>query len=90
MNPYIVDIERQLLNTTQPQPFFRHLRLANQSYTRHFKDAASYAWKAFKSSFYFICHAIWPDAFEHAGSDTIISLSNEILEKYRLISQSQN
>ena len=62
--------------------FFKHLEIANQTYFEHFKDAFGYSCSSFIASFYFLCHAIWPDIFTKAGSDKINYLHNIIMEKY--------
>lgn len=61
---------------------FAHLRFANQTYTQHMKDSMHYSWLAFKASMCFLVHSFYPDVFQHNGSDLIISLNGEILEKY--------
>jgi len=63
--------------------YFEHLNFANQTYLEHFKDSIYYCIKSIESSFYFLCHAIWPDIFQQAGSDTIHHISNIIKKKYK-------
>ena len=59
-----------------------HLVFANQTYFEHMKDAMSYSWRSAKSSFCFMMHALCPSVFQHAGSDIIVELHDEIIEKY--------
>jgi hypothetical protein len=62
--------------------YFKHLVFANQTYLEHFKDAIRYSFISLKASFFFFCHAVWPDIFTKTGSDTIHELSEKIYEKY--------
>jgi hypothetical protein len=68
-------------NTNNNTNYFAHLQFAEQTYWQHFGASMGYSWRSFKSSFYFFCHAFWPDLFQHSGSDTIVSLNDELLEK---------
>ena len=61
---------------------FKHLGEVNQNYTEHFKDSIKYSWIALKGSFYFLCHAIYPDSFEKSGSETIHFLDERLKQKY--------
>lgn len=61
---------------------FRHLEENNQTYNEHFKDSFKYFKLSLKSSFYFLCHAIYPDLFVDKGSKTIFKLSKIIQSKY--------
>ena len=63
--------------------YFKHLAFANQTYFEHFKDAIKYSFISLKASFFFFCHAFWPDIFIKTGSDTIHDLSKNISEKYQ-------
>ncbi len=85
--PVIPDTERTPLirNEQVRQSYFKHLDFASQTYHQHFKDAMRYSWTSCKCSFYFFVHAIWPDAFQHTGSDIIVELNDEILDKYKNI-----
>lgn len=60
---------------------FEHLDTAQQCYTEHFKDSFSYSWTAFKSSFYFFIHAVWPNAYQYKGSQTIHKLNTKLQNK---------
>lgn len=62
--------------------FFKHLAFANQTYYEHFCDAIKYSWCSLRASFYFFCHAFWPDIYIKAGSDSVHELSDIIREKY--------
>lgn len=62
--------------------FFKHLAFADQTYYDHFCDSIKYSWRSLRASFYFFCHAIWPDIYIKAGSDSVHELSNIIREKY--------
>lgn len=62
--------------------FFKHLEFANQTYWQHFKDSMKYSFTSFRASFYFFCHAFWPDIFTQTGSETVHELSSIIYEKY--------
>lgn len=59
-----------------------HLQAVGQTYCEHFKDATKYSFMSFKASLCFFCHALWPQMFQHAGSDIIIGLNDEIVDKY--------
>ena len=43
--------------------YFKHLAFANQTYWQHFMDSIKYSFISLKASFYFFCHAVWPDIF---------------------------
>lgn len=77
---------RNETQVTVPDPevesWFAHLRFANQTYFHHMKDSLHYSWCSFKASFYFFIHAFYPDLFQHSGSDVVITLNDDILEKY--------
>ena len=60
---------------------FFHLKNVNQTYIEHFYAAMNYSFMAFKASFYFFIHAIWPDLFVINGSKQIEELHNIILSK---------
>ena len=62
--------------------FFKHLDKVNQTYFEHLVDSMGYCGRALRSAFYFACHGIYPDIFETKGSETILELNNEIVEKY--------
>jgi len=62
---------------------FSHLRLVKQSYFEHFFDAISYSFMAFKASFCFFVHSIWPDLFEFDGSNLIARLNAILADKKR-------
>ena len=69
---------------------FKHLNNINQTYFRHFCDSVGYCGKSIKASFYFLCHAIWPDIFEFSGSDTINELSDVLRFKLRKFKEMKN
>lgn len=69
---------------------FKHLNNINQTYFRHFCDSVGYCGKSIKASFYFLCHAIWPDIFEFSGSDTINELSDILRFKLRKFKEMKN
>ncbi|NBO99436.1 MAG: hypothetical protein EBU90_04815 [Proteobacteria bacterium] len=62
--------------------YFAHLEFANQTYWQHFRASMGYSWRSFASSFYFFVHAFWPDIFQHHGSDRVVALSDELIDKY--------
>ena len=37
---------------------------------------------SFKSALFFAIHGIYPDFFQHSGSDNIVKLADTIVEKY--------
>lgn len=63
--------------------YFKHLAFANQTYWQHFMDSIKYSFISLKASFYFFCHAVWPDIFIKNGSETINALSERIYKKYQ-------
>ena len=69
---------------------FKHLNDINQIYFQHFSDSIGYCGKSIKASFYFLCHAIWPDIFEFSGSDTINELSDVLRFKLRKFKEMKN
>lgn len=71
------------LDVNYDNHYFKHLAFANQTYFEHFYDAIKYAYISFSGSFYFFCHAFWPDIYVTKGSDTIHRLSETIHEKYQ-------
>lgn len=70
--------------------FFKHLNAVDQTYSEHFRDSIGYSWRAFKGSFCFLCHAIWPDAFVTSGSSYILHLNATIQSKYDAMHQQQS
>jgi len=62
-----------------------HLELAGQSYLEHFKDSIGYCGTALKASWYFFCHAFFPNTFTSSGSSTINKLQEEIESKMERI-----
>lgn len=63
--------------------FFKHLLFANQTYWEHFSDSIGYFRKSICASFYFLCHAFWPDIFEQSGSKKINEINHLIKIKYK-------
>jgi hypothetical protein len=61
---------------------FNHLEYADQTYGKHFRDSMYYSWMSFKSSLYFLIHAVWPDSYKTDGSSTINKLHKKILAKH--------
>jgi hypothetical protein len=61
--------------------YFRHLFFVNQSYLVHFKESLYFSFVSLKASFYFLCHAVYPDIFVNNGSKTIYNLNKEIQDK---------
>lgn len=61
---------------------FRHLVFANQTYWEHFCDSLGYFKSSICASFYFFCHAFFPDIFEQSGSKKIKELNDKIQIKY--------
>lgn len=62
---------------------YKHLIKVNQTYWEHFLDAILYSWMAYKASFYFFVHSIFPDTFEFDGSIEITKLVELLREKKR-------
>lgn len=58
--------------------YFTHLDVVNKGYFEHFKNSMKFSCMSLQSSFFFFCHAIWPDIFQHSGSETISDLHNII------------
>jgi hypothetical protein len=67
---------------------FRHLQVANQTYLQHFGDSIKYCGKALMCAVYFLCHAVYPDVCETAGSRGIAALKEDIDNKYKAIETS--
>lgn len=63
--------------------YFNHLNFMRQSYFFHFKQSIKYSFLAWKASFYFFIHAIYPDIFQHTASDIIVGINDEILMTYK-------
>lgn len=92
MNPEIYEeyiqistepIRKRTDRSTNDSRYFKHLEFANQSYTEHFCDSITYFAKSLRASFYFLCHAVYPDIFEQSGSEEVHALSNVIRTKYK-------
>lgn len=78
------NILNEYRSTIDKSVFFKHLTFANQTYWEHFYDSIGYFKKSFCASFYFLCHAFWPDIFEKVGSKTIYELNDTIKTKYKI------
>jgi hypothetical protein len=78
---YIYNPIKTTLNSQQ----FNHLTSVSQTYTEHLGDSMKYSWMAFKGSFYFFAHGIYPDAFDTHGSDTIVNLNSILQNKIKNI-----
>jgi len=76
----IIDIFMK--NQSQNVGIFRHLTFANQTYWQHFCDSFGYCKTSLCASFYFFCHAFFPDIFEQSGSKSISDLHDKISLKY--------
>lgn len=74
--------DRTLLLEHQRLCRIDHLTFANQTYYNHMRDTLRYSWASLKSSIYFAIHAFFPNTFQHNGSDLIVALNDELLEKY--------
>jgi len=55
-----------------------HLQLANQTYEEHFYDSMGYCLLAIEAGIYFFIHALFPNTFTSAGSQTIKKLYEQI------------
>lgn len=75
--------DTQFNYNVEKESYFKHLDFAGQTYSQHFYAAMGYSWRSMKCSFYFFWHAIWPDIFQQSGSDGIINLGDELIEKIR-------
>lgn len=53
---------------------FRHLEEKRVGYMKHMCRAFYYSLVSLKASVIFCIHAVYPDAFQTTGSDTIIGL----------------
>ena len=62
---------------------FKHLKSVKQSYFNHFKDSIKYIKLGLKAVFYFGVHSVYPDLYEHQGSDTIKELNDILQEKIK-------
>lgn len=71
------------INTNSKKSFFLHLQFRRQSYFSHFRQAIKYSMLTCKASFCFFIHAIYPDVFQHTGSDIIVGINDEILQAYK-------
>lgn len=80
---YIYNPIKTALNSQQ----FNHLTSASQTYTEHLNDSMYYSLTAFKASFYFFAHGIYPNAFESNGSDTIDNLNSILQNKIKNIKE---
>lgn len=67
-----------------------HLQSVGQAYAEHFSDSMTYSLQSLKSSFYFFCHALYPDCFETSGSRTIAKLNSDIGAKCQKMHQHIN
>lgn len=76
------DTDNNNSNKEKKSNFFDHLIFANQSYLEHFKDSIRYCGQSLKATTFFFIHALWPDFYTQAGSNTIHDLSTTIKEKY--------
>lgn len=81
-HPMLDPLENNIQVKQQKKSFFIHLNFMNQSYFEHWKQSIRYCYMATKSSWCFFIHAFYPDWFQHTGSDIIIEMTDEILEKY--------
>lgn len=79
---YIIDNFIQKQKKTGQGSHFRHLIFANQTYWEHFCDSLGYFKSSICASFYFFCHAFFPDIFEQSGSKKINELNDKIQMKY--------
>jgi len=61
---------------------FFHLKEYKQSYLEHFYCSMKFSSQSFLASIIFFIHAIWPDIFQHTGSNMIASLNKKL--KYRV------
>ena len=77
------------IKTSLDSQKFNHLESVGQTYTEHLNDSMYYSWTAFKGSFYFFAHGIYPNAFETNGSDTIINLNSILQNKIKNIKERQ-
>jgi hypothetical protein len=75
------------MTASSNENYFKHLEKVDQTYFEHLVDSMSYCGRALQSAFYFACHGIYPDIFETNGSESILELSNEIMEKYRRLEE---
>lgn len=64
---------------------FKHLKYAKQSYFEHFFDSIKYVKLGLKATFYFGVHSVYPDLYEHQGSDTVKQLNYILQEKIKKI-----
>lgn len=64
--------------------FCDHLRVNNQDYLAHAKDALTFSLKSFIASVAFFIHALMPCTFEHTGSHFVSQVHDYIQEKDRL------
>jgi hypothetical protein len=60
----------------------KYLEFVNQTYISHMKERMLYFWKASAAAFYLFLNAFFPSNFTYYGTDIIILLSEDILDKY--------
>lgn len=60
----------------------KYLDFVNQSYISHLKERLKFFRKALKSSFLLFINAFFPNCMTYSGTDEIILLSENILDKY--------
>lgn len=60
----------------------KYLDFVDQTYTSHMKERMKYCRKALKASFYLFINAFFPNKFTYRGTDIIIFLGEDILDKY--------
>ena len=64
-----------------------HSTDAKQDYFEHFKDSMKFVGMSLQASFYFTVHSVYPDAYEHQGSDVIKQLHSTLQAKLSNIQQ---
>lgn len=81
-NQEIIENFMKIQIEKQKDKHFKHLIFANQTYWEHFCDSLSYFKSSICASFYFLCHAFFPDICEQSGSKKINELNDKIQVKY--------
>jgi hypothetical protein len=60
----------------------KYLDFVDQTYISHIKERMRYFRKASRAAFYLLINAFFPNNFTYTGTDVIIYLGEDILDKY--------
>jgi hypothetical protein len=60
----------------------KYLEFVDQTYYSHMKERMRFFRKSLKAACYLLINAFFPNSFTYKGTDTIILLGENILDKY--------